>query len=83
MTVYETLAKEILNSVGGRDNVNSLTPVSYTHLDVYKRQNIDSLAVGETENENYSRITITTSGDAASVNQIKLQLDKLEDVRCV
>lgn len=25
MTVYETLAKEILNSVGGRDNVNSLT----------------------------------------------------------
>ena len=25
MTVYETLAKAILNSVGGRDNVNSLT----------------------------------------------------------
>ncbi len=25
MTVYETLAKEILNNVGGKDNVNSLT----------------------------------------------------------
>ena len=25
MTVYETLAKEILNYVGGKDNVNSLT----------------------------------------------------------
>ncbi|MEI3148119.1 MAG: acetolactate synthase small subunit [Merdibacter sp.] len=45
--------------------------------------NIDSLAVGETENARYSRITITTHGDAASINQIKLQLDKLEDVKIV
>ena len=48
-----------------------------TNLFSQRGFNIDSLAVGETENENYSRITITTSGDAASVNQIKLQLDKL------
>ena len=54
-----------------------------TNLFSQRGFNIDSLAVGETENENYSRITITTSGDAASVNQIKLQLDKLEDVKIV
>ncbi len=42
-----------------------------TNLFSQRGFNIDSLAVGETENENYSRITITTSGDAASVNQIK------------
>ncbi|MEE1467378.1 MAG: acetolactate synthase small subunit, partial [Clostridium sp.] len=54
-----------------------------TNLFSQRGFNIASLAVGETENENYSRITITTSGDAASVNQIKLQLDKLEDVKIV
>ena len=48
-----------------------------TNLFSQRGFNIDSLAVGETENENYSRITITTSGDAASVNQIKLQHVKI------
>lgn len=57
--------------------------IRVTNLFSQRGFNIDSLAVGETENENYSRITITTSGDAASVNQIKLQLDKLEDVKIV
>lgn len=36
--------------------------------------NIDSLAVGETENPRFSRITITTHGNEAIINQIKLQL---------
>ena len=45
--------------------------------------NIDSLAVGETENPRFSRITITTNGNEAIINQIKLQLAKLEDVKNV
>ncbi|WP_075876389.1 acetolactate synthase small subunit [Merdibacter massiliensis] len=45
--------------------------------------NIDSLAVGETENPRFSRITITTRGNEAIINQIKLQLAKLEDVKNV
>src|SRR5699024_1008723 len=45
--------------------------------------NIDSLAVGETENPRFSRITIPTHGNEAIINQIKLQLAKLEDVKTV
>lgn len=45
--------------------------------------NIDTLAVGETENPKLSRITITTNGDENIINQIKLQLAKLEDVKIV
>ena len=45
--------------------------------------NIDSLAVGETENPRFSRITITTHGNEAIINKIKLQLAKLEDVKNV
>lgn len=45
--------------------------------------NIDTLAVGETENPRFSRITITTHGNEAIINQIKLQLAKLEDVKNV
>lgn len=45
--------------------------------------NIDSLAVGETENIDYSRVTIETHGDENIINQIRLQLDKLEDVKIV
>lgn len=45
--------------------------------------NIDTLSVGETENPKYSRITITTRGNEGIINQIKLQLAKLEDVKSV
>lgn len=45
--------------------------------------NIDSLAVGETENDDYSRVTIATHGDENIITQIRLQLDKLEDVKIV
>lgn len=45
--------------------------------------NIDSLSVGETENEKVSRITIVVSGDRPVVEQIKKQVGKLYDVKRV
>lgn len=45
--------------------------------------NIETVATGLTEDKLHSRITITTSGDENIINQIKLQLAKLEDVEVV
>jgi len=45
--------------------------------------NIDSLAVGETENPAYSRMTIVSTGDEYMKNQVLKQLDKLHDVKMV
>lgn len=42
--------------------------------------NIDSLAVGTTENPDISRITIVVEGDEYIVEQVKKQLNKLVDV---
>ena len=42
--------------------------------------NIDSLAVGETENADISRMTIAVHGDEAILEQIRKQLSKLVDV---
>ena len=42
--------------------------------------NIDSLAVGETEDPTMSRITLVSQGDAKTLEQIKKQLNKLIDV---
>jgi acetolactate synthase-1/3 small subunit len=42
--------------------------------------NIDSLAVGTTENPDISRITIVVEGDEYIVEQVKKQLNKLIDV---
>ena len=42
--------------------------------------NIRSLSVGETENEELSRITISLEGDEYVLDQIKKQLSKLIDV---
>ena len=42
--------------------------------------NIDSLAVGETEDPTMSRITLVASGDQKTIEQIKKQLNKLIDV---
>ena len=42
--------------------------------------NIDSLAVGETEDHSMSRITLVASGDQRTMEQIKKQLNKLIDV---
>lgn len=42
--------------------------------------NIDSLAVGETEDPSMSRITLVAAGDQKTLEQIKKQLNKLIDV---
>ncbi|MEK7805534.1 MAG: acetolactate synthase small subunit [Planctomycetota bacterium] len=42
--------------------------------------NIDSLAVGETENPALSRITLVVKGDDAIVEQVKKQIGKVIDV---
>ncbi len=42
--------------------------------------NIESLAVGETEDAAVSRMTIVTDGDERTLDQIKKQLNKLIDV---
>jgi len=42
--------------------------------------NIDSLAVGETTNNEISRITIVVKGDDYTVDQVSKQLNKLVDV---
>lgn len=45
--------------------------------------NIDSLAVGETEDKNYSRITITLNGDEYVREQLINQLVKLHNIKQV
>jgi acetolactate synthase-1/3 small subunit len=45
--------------------------------------NIDTLSVGETNDESVSRITVSLKGDDYALNQIKLQLKKLHDVKKV
>ena len=45
--------------------------------------NIDSLTVGETENSDFSRITIAFHGDDEIKDRIIKQLDKLHDVKAV
>jgi len=42
--------------------------------------NIDSLAVGETERPEFSRMTIVVAGDEAILEQVRKQLGKLIDV---
>ncbi len=42
--------------------------------------NIDSLAVGETEDSSVSRMTIVSSGDQRTIEQIEKQLNKKIDV---
>jgi acetolactate synthase-1/3 small subunit len=42
--------------------------------------NIDSIAVGHTEQSNLSRMTIIVEGDDAKVEQVRKQLDKVIDV---
>jgi acetolactate synthase-1/3 small subunit len=42
--------------------------------------NIDSIAVGHSEEVNLSRVTIVVNGTTATVEQVRKQLDKLIDV---
>ena len=43
--------------------------------------NIDSVSVAETENPLFSRMTVAATGEEHNLDQIKKQLQKLEDVR--
>ena len=43
--------------------------------------NIESLTVGVTADPRYSRMTVVSLGDQTVLEQIKNQLNKLEDVR--
>lgn len=45
--------------------------------------NIDSLTVGETENPEFSRMTVSVTGDGIVLEQIEKQVNKLEDVKSV
>ena len=45
--------------------------------------NIDSLAVGETEDANLSRMTFVVHGDDAELEQVRKQLDKIVTVVAV
>jgi len=45
--------------------------------------NIDSLAVGETDNPHFSRMTIVSTGDEYMKEQVISQLRKLHDVKIV
>lgn len=42
--------------------------------------NIDSLAVGETESDEYSRLTVVVRGDESILEQVRKQLGKVIDV---
>jgi acetolactate synthase I/III small subunit len=50
-----------------------------THMFRSRNFNIDSISVGVTENPEFSRMTITTYGDAKQIRQIVKQLDKMID----
>ena len=43
--------------------------------------NIDSLTVGVTENDNYSRMTVTMTGDDYARDQMIKQLSKIQEVK--
>jgi acetolactate synthase-1/3 small subunit len=43
--------------------------------------NIDSLSVGNSENQRYTRVTVSVQGDEQIVEQIQKQLVKLHDVQ--
>jgi acetolactate synthase-1/3 small subunit len=45
-----------------------------------RNYNIESLTVAPTEDPTLSRLTLTTSGDANKITQIRKQLDKLVEV---
>jgi len=50
-----------------------------THLFRSRNFNIDSISVGVTEDPEFSRMTIVTSGDEKRIRQIVKQLDKMID----
>jgi acetolactate synthase-1/3 small subunit len=54
-----------------------------TNLFSARGYNIDSLVVGTTENEKFSRMTIVVDGDDRIIDQVEKQLKKLIEVKTV
>jgi acetolactate synthase-1/3 small subunit len=76
----------------GGDNLHIISVLVNNHPGVLSRvvglfsrrgYNIESLAVGTTEREDISRITLTVEGDDYTVTQVIRQLNKLVDVLTV
>lgn len=73
----------------GKNQTHTISILVENHFGVLARvsglfsargYNIDSLCVGETENPDISRMTVTVRGDENVLNQIIKQLNKLVDV---
>ena len=60
MGKYEQDARLLLEYVGGKENIAAVSPVSYTHLDVYKRQ-VEKFATDGAVSVVYLRDTIMHS----------------------
>ena len=65
--------------------VENQTGVLVRVVSMFSRRefNIDSLAVGETENSAYSRITIVVRGSGETIEQMIKQLEKMPVVHAV
>ncbi len=72
MTMKHTLVALVEDKPGVLNRVASL----------FRRRNfnIDTIAVGHTEQPNLSRMTIVVEGDSAKVEQVRKQLDKVIEV---
>ncbi len=78
MNSNETSLKTYILSVMVNNHFGVLTRIS--GLFARRGYNINSLTVGETEDQTISRMTIRGVGDDHTVKQIKSQLSKVEDV---
>lgn len=70
--------KKMVLSILVEDTAGVLSRVS--GLFSRRGYNINSLTVGETENSKFSRMTVVVNGDDQILEQIRKQLEKLEDV---
>ena len=72
MAVKHTLVALVEDKPGVLNRISSL----------FRRRNfnIDSIAVGSSEQPGFSRMTVVVRGDSAEVEQVRKQLDKLVNV---
>ena len=74
----DTVLRKYILSVMVNNHFGVLTRIS--GLFARRGYNINSLTVGETQDEKVSRMTLRGTGDDHTVDQIKNQLSKVEDV---
>ena len=79
--IYENMSKKFIVGIIVSNHFGVLNRVA--GLYAKRGYNIDSLAVGETENPAYSRMTIVSTGDEYMRDQVLRQLEKLHDVKMV